>query len=321
MPHTEVSDDSTSEEPDRDYWERYDHPIDLDNPGDSRAVVLGCLSTEPQRVLELGCSTGAMTRVLTERGHRVTAVEVDPVAARVAAPFADHLIVGDLDRVESDGQHLLSELEPAHFDTLIAADVLEHLRDPVGCLQRMRSLLKPEGNVVLSIPNVAHGDVRLALLAGNFDYSDYGLLDRTHVHMFTLDALVAMIRDVGLAPVEWNEVRLPLGTTEISIDENLLEFGRRILCEDPEAETYQWILRCQDVDVAGSAALWRGEQNSAPVAEQTIAIMNAPVAHPGAVEAPEQVEIVGTSSSASLRQRLHRLLGGCRDRLVAHLVR
>ena len=317
--YTEVSDDATPEDPDRAYWERYDYPIDFDDHDDSRAVVLGCLSPEPQRVLELGCSTGVMTRVLTERGHLVTAVEIDPAAARSAAPFAHDLIVGDLDRVASDGQHLLSDLEQTGFDTVIAADVLEHLRDPLGCLQRVCSLLTPEGSVIMSIPNVAHGDVRLALLAGRFDYRDTGLLDRTHVHLFTLEALVAMIRGVGLAPVEWKEVRTPLGVTEIEIDENVLEFGRRILADDPEAETYQWIVKCQKIDVAGNAAVWPNEQNGAPIAEQALKIINAPVAHPGVLVASEPSED-GIASAPGVRQRLRCLLGKCYSGVVERFV-
>ncbi|WP_395081954.1 class I SAM-dependent methyltransferase, partial [Ilumatobacter sp.] len=112
---------------------RYAIPIDFAHPGDSRAVVLGLLAPEPSRILELGCSTGLMTQVMAERGHRVTAVEIDPVAASLAAPFAHEMFVGDLDSVEADGQHLLSELEAEGFDTVVAADVLEHLRDPTAC--------------------------------------------------------------------------------------------------------------------------------------------------------------------------------------------
>ena len=321
MPHTELNADEAPEESgrdesDRDYWERYDYPIDFDNPSDSRAVVLGCLAPESQRVLELGCSTGVMTQVLAERGHQVTAVEIDPVAARVAEPFAHQLLVGDLDHIESDGGHLLSELEPGSFDTLIAADVLEHLRDPVGCLRRARDLVKSDGRIVLSIPNVAHGDVRLALLAGRFDYQDSGLLDRTHVQLFTLEALLEMIREVGLAPVAWKRVLVPLGGSEIEIDENLLEFGRRTLIDDPEIETYQWIVTCLDSAVAGSEVDWPDLDNGETAAAQVLAMMNLPVAHPGVVNPPAPQEIVEPTPAMGFSRHLRRVLGWCRDRLV-----
>jgi len=259
----------------RAYWERYGAPIDLDSPDDSRAIVLRGLAPQRQRVLELGCSAGYMTKVMAERGHLVTGVEIDPVAAKLARPFAERTIVGDLDRVDQDGRHLLSDLERAGFDTLLACDVLEHLRDPVGCLRRARDLVKPDGSVVLSIPNVAHGDMRLALLAGQFDYQENGLLDRTHIQLFTLSSLVAMIREVGLAPVRWERAIRPIGESEIDVDENLLEFGRRILCHEPEVDTYQWIVTCQSHGAASGRAIWPALPTGETVVAEVLDLLNA----------------------------------------------
>ena len=303
------------------YWERYAAPIDLDNTNDSRVVVLSCLPALPQRVLELGCSAGFMTKVMAEQGHQVTAIEIDPVAASFARPFADRVLVGDLDHVDSDGVHLLSELELGAYDTLIAADVLEHLRDPLGCLRRARELVKADGRVILSIPNVAHGDVRLALLAGRFDYRDDGLLDRTHTQLFTLEALVTMIRSAGLAPVDWKRTQRPIGESEIEINENLLEFGRQILADDPEVETYQWIVSCQDATVAGSNAIWPELQAGESVVAHAVDMMNAPVAEPDRKGDVLTAEKAGNSVVARLGRRLRRILWMCRDRLVVRLDR
>lgn len=318
MSNTELNADPAPDQSDRDYWERYDIPIDFESPIDSRALVLSCLSAEPQRVLELGCSTGVMTRVLAERGHHVTAVEIDPVAAGFAEPFADELLIGDLDRIESDGRHLMSDLEPGRFDTLIAADVLEHLRDPTGCLRRARDLVKPDGTFVLSIPNVAHADVRLAMLGGNFDYRDWGLLDRTHAQLFTLESLVEMIRAVGLAPVEWKRVSFPMGATEIELDENLLEFGRRVLADDAEVETYQWIVTCRDAATAGGDAVWPTLPTSRPIVQQILAMMNEPVARAESPAVP--IEATPAPITARLKRVGGRLLRRVRTRLVASFV-
>lgn len=38
----------------------------------------------------------------------------------------------------------------------------------------------------MSLPNVAHWRLRLALLAGRFDYTDYGVMDRTHLRLYTV---------------------------------------------------------------------------------------------------------------------------------------
>lgn len=317
--HTDGMDDRTAPQHGADYWERYGEPIDLDNPGDSRALVLGLLADEPQRILELGCSAGFMTAVMAERGHEVTAVEIDPVAAGLAASHAARILVGDLDRRDADGGQLLDELKSDSFDTLIAADVLEHLREPTECLRRALDLVTTDGTVVLSIPNVAHGDVRLALLEGRFDYRDHGLLDRTHVQLFTLASLVAMIREVGLAPVDWQRSTRAIGDTELDVDENLVEFGRRVLADDPEATTYQWIVTCRRAEAVGDSAVWPDVPESAAAVDGVLDALNAAVPHPGHSTSVALVPLPPPTPTAS--QRLRFLAAAGRERLAARLGR
>jgi SAM-dependent methyltransferase len=199
-------------------------------------------------------------------------VEIDPVAADLARPYCERVIVGDLDRDD-----LLGDLELGSFDLVLAADVLEHLRDPAGCLRAAIPLVRPGGSVLVSIPNVAHGDIRLALLQGRFDYQDNGLLDRTHIHLFTLSSLLDLLDEVGLVPIDWHRSVRPIGSTEIEIDETLLEFGRQAFAGDPEASTYQWIVRCRPGAV-DAATIPEVPDRAVPAAVSEL--MNRPVARP-----------------------------------------
>ena len=149
----------------------------------AHGIVLRMVGSD-KRVLELGCATGSVTKVLAQRGCRVTAIEIDPDAAQQAKEWAEEIIVGDLDTMD-----LPAALGEAEFDVIVAADVLEHLRDPARCLLACVERLALGGEVVLSIPNVAHGDLRLALLQGQFQYRPLGLLDESHLRFFTRDAL------------------------------------------------------------------------------------------------------------------------------------
>jgi 2-polyprenyl-3-methyl-5-hydroxy-6-metoxy-1,4-benzoquinol methylase len=152
-------------------------------------------------VLELGCATGRVTRHLAERlACRVTGVEFDPQAAELARPFCERLIVGDL---EADAT--LCEAAGA-YDVILAGDVLEHLREPARVMAALRSSLKPGGTWVISVPNVAHWSVRKELLRGRFDFTDTGVMDRTHLRWFTVKTLSEMIEEAGYTVKRLNAV-------------------------------------------------------------------------------------------------------------------
>jgi 2-polyprenyl-3-methyl-5-hydroxy-6-metoxy-1,4-benzoquinol methylase len=76
-------------------------------------------------------------------------------------------------------------------------DVLEHLRDPVSLLKRLRPFLKPDGTIIISIPNVANLSIRFGLLFGRWNYAEYGILDRTHLRFFTRKTAIAMVTGAG----------------------------------------------------------------------------------------------------------------------------
>ena len=69
-----------------------------------------------------------------------------------------------------------------------------------------------------SLPNVAHGDVRLLLLGGSFRYREVGLLDRTHLRFFTLETIRELLRDAGLLVVDTKGVVVPLFGAELGVE-------------------------------------------------------------------------------------------------------
>src|SRR5918992_1179237 len=99
---------------------------------------------------------------------------------------------------------VLEEVFPdQRFDVVVYGDVLEHLVDPEAVLLRTARILAPGGYVVASIPNVAHGSVRLSLMAGQFRYTDTGLLDRTHLRFFDEAGVEELFEGAGYAIREW----------------------------------------------------------------------------------------------------------------------
>jgi len=217
---------------------RYDFKeIDLESDSVHADVVR--LVGEDARVLELGPATGYMSRVFAERGCAVVGVEVDPDMAKRAGEVCERVIVGDLDQLDFD-----AELGEDRFDVIVAADVLEHLKDPHDVLTRLRPFLKPDGAFIVSVPNVAHGSVRLALLSGHFDYREIGLLDSTHLRFFTRESLEQLLDEAELGLAELHRHELNLDASEVPFDADSVPIEvREELERDPDARTYQFVAR------------------------------------------------------------------------------
>jgi SAM-dependent methyltransferase len=89
--------------------------------------------------------------------------------------------------------------EPAPFDCIITADVLEHLRDPWRVLACATSLLDAGGVVVVSLPNVRHWTVIRALLwNGSWHRRPAGIFDATHLRWFTLNDAQELLDSANL---------------------------------------------------------------------------------------------------------------------------
>lgn len=91
-----------------------------------------------QRVLEIGCGTGALARAMARRGARVTAIDLSPEMIHVArSRTPGHLAIEY--RVAD-----LAKLAPRGFDVAVAVDTLRHL-DLADALERMANALEPGG--------------------------------------------------------------------------------------------------------------------------------------------------------------------------------
>ena len=200
-------------------------------------------------MLELGASVGLMTEIMHKWGITVTAVEIDPTAKELLHQSATQVLIGDLDDPQT-----LEPLGAARFDVVLASDVLEHLKDPLRCLKQAAQFVEADGRVILSIPNFAHGDIRLSLLAGTFEYADMGLLDRTHIKFFTRRSLENLIAAAGLVPVRWHRTERAIGESEVPVPPQLVDWGRQALANDPEADTYQWLVECKLSDTQSPVA-------------------------------------------------------------------
>ena len=133
---------------------------------------------------------------------------------------------------------------PAPFEVVVAADVLEHLYDPWLTLRLLRPLLDNRGALVLSLPHAGHAALAASFLSGNVAYRDWGLLDRTHIRFFGLRDIERLVRQAGFKIVEAHYVCRSPEASELA--ENwiaLPESVRQALRNMPDADIYQVVVR------------------------------------------------------------------------------
>ena len=152
------------------------------------------------RVLDLGCSQGLLARPLLEKNVRVTGVDVGP-GERLARELENYY--------QRDLEEPLDIPCGRDFDYVVCADVIEHLSNRTQLLQSSRRYLKPEGRLVISTPNIALWFYRLSLAAGRFEYGPRGVLDETHVHLFTGSTFRRHVEKAGFEVVRQRVTALP----------------------------------------------------------------------------------------------------------------
>ena len=100
------------------------------------------------QILDAGCGTGGNLDWLNKYGQ-AWGVDGSPYACTYSAEkHAGHVVRGTL----PDGLPFCEE----SFDLITLLDVLEHLDDDIAALQKLSSLLKPGGHLLVSVPAFAH---------------------------------------------------------------------------------------------------------------------------------------------------------------------
>jgi methionine biosynthesis protein MetW len=189
------------------------------------------------RVLDVGCATGYLAAELRRRGCEVIGVEVDPGAAEQARAHCSAVVVGDLESPATHGE--VERATAGGVDVVVCADVLEHLRDPWAVLAWLRTLLRPQGKAIISVPNIGHWTARRELLRGRFPYADFGLFDRTHLRFFTRASARELAHRAGFAVRR----ELPAGAP-LPLESRFPALGR---VRDPSVRRYPGLLALQFV--------------------------------------------------------------------------
>ncbi|KKQ53545.1 MAG: Methyltransferase type 11 [Parcubacteria group bacterium GW2011_GWD2_38_11] len=145
-----------------------------------------------KKVLDIGCNKGYLKKISNE--NIFFGIDYDNVDLEVAKNEHGYEKVFQLDLNEFEKFKIDEK-----FDVIIFADVLEHLVYPEKVLRYfVKNFLNEDGRVLISLPNVANFTTRIGLLFGNFNYIESGILDRTHLHLYTLKTARQLIEMCGL---------------------------------------------------------------------------------------------------------------------------
>lgn len=152
---------------------------------------------ESFNLLEIGCNAGQNLKALYELYPKATYDGID-------------ILPDAIDQAKEnfpEGRYFVFNIEepPSFFnenkyDYILCPDVLEHLTFPKEVLKYLTSLLKPDGYIIANIPNLMHWTVMTSLLLlGRFSYTEIGLLDYDHKHLFTYYEIIKIFEEANLS--------------------------------------------------------------------------------------------------------------------------
>lgn len=154
-----------------------------------------------KKVLEVGCHTGYFSAVLKQKGNKVTGMEIYEPALEKAAPHLEKAVLGN---VEDD--QVWKEVCTEKFDVILFMHVLEHLVAPEAVLVKFKQLLNESGIIIICLPNINNWSNRLDILKGNFDYTEQGVMDKTHLKFFNYFSARKLVESAGLSVLAYSGV-------------------------------------------------------------------------------------------------------------------
>jgi 2-polyprenyl-3-methyl-5-hydroxy-6-metoxy-1,4-benzoquinol methylase len=139
--------------------------------------------------------------LIADTGLTIDAIEANPQWADMARPHYRNVWASYVED---------APLEPGAYKLVVCGDVLEHTPNPLGVLKRLCEAASGDAKFIISLPNVAHLAIRMMLLFGRFPKMERGILDRTHLHFFTRDTALDLLKQAGLRAEKVSCTGVPL---------------------------------------------------------------------------------------------------------------
>src|SRR5581483_10452532 len=135
-----------------------------------------------KKILDIGCAEGDLGKFFKTKKNQVVGIDISKDAIKIAQKRLDRAIVLDVT------QNKLP-FPAKEFDLVICSEVIEHLLSADKLLSEIKRVLKKDGFLIISTPNILYWGHRLQFLKGKFEYEEQGPFDKTHIHFYTYKSL------------------------------------------------------------------------------------------------------------------------------------
>jgi chromosome segregation ATPase len=218
-----------------------DTKVQSDREHHARALTAELVG-QSKSVLELD-SDVHLAHVLQERQCQVVAVEQDPATCAALRRHCTAVIRGN-----ARDTHLPQFLRGRKFDAVLVGSLLEREADPASLLRKLTPHLAPRGHLILTVSNVGHASVRLALLKGELNYRDGGIISRGSLHLYTLREIERTLLESGLVLAGVERVKADVHQVvaaggQVWDPARLPDAVRLIIAQDPESSVAQYVIK------------------------------------------------------------------------------
>ena len=230
----------------------YVYRVSVDPDSDTAQASVMRFVGKNREVIDLGAGPGSLSQPLIDvNACNVSAVEINGDCVEILRGFCKDVWQRDLNSSEWN-----QGIPSGAFDAVVLADVLEHLYDPWKFLESAKTLINDTGAIIISLPHASHASILACLINDDFRYSDWGLLDRTHIRFFGMKNIQSLVEGAGLVITGFDFILQHPKNTEFSDVWSALSSGIRANIEALEySNVYQVVLRAEPMSRPGTVPL------------------------------------------------------------------
>lgn len=175
------------------YHQKYSKKL-FTSPNTSFSKIFSLIPSNSKNILDIGCASGYLGKYIKSKYKSIpiTGLDNNKEDIKIAKKNLDEALIFNL---ESD--IFPERFKKNKFDVVILADILEHLINPEKLLQNLHQIITSNSTLIISIPNIVHQSTIINLINRKWEYTDTGILDKTHLKFFSRQSICQLLKQNG----------------------------------------------------------------------------------------------------------------------------